>query len=142
MSEAGDDTAPSERSVPLGLLVTAIVVGAVVASVLGGAPKDLPGVALGSKALLFTLRALLFAAAGLLVLTVIWRAFERRLPDELTTTGIKYATVAKTRDLQESLAEDIETLQAQLDDTVASTTDLFAEMADRIKRLEAPDVQG
>jgi len=140
MGEAQKD-AESGQSVSLGVLVIAIVAAAVVASLLGGAPKDLPGVALGSKALLFTLRALLFAAAGLLMLTVTWRAFERRLPDELTTTGIKYATVEKTRDLQTSLAEDIETLQAQLDDAVASTTELLGRMADRIEQLETPDVQ-
>lgn len=57
----------------------------------GSSDDALPGVALGSHALLVVERAVAFFAAWLLVLVVVAQAFKGRLPTEISGRGVRYA---------------------------------------------------
>lgn len=57
----------------------------------GSSEDALPGVALGSQALLMVERAMAFFAAWLLVLIVVAQAFKGRLPTEISGRGVRYA---------------------------------------------------
>lgn len=54
---------------------------------------DLPGIALGSKAILVVERIAMLFAAWLLGLVVIARALEGELPIEISGRGVRYADV-------------------------------------------------
>lgn len=68
-------------------------VAAGVATTLGGAPDELPGIALGSEALLYVERALVIMVAVFLVFVVLARAWRGQLPDEISREGFKYGSV-------------------------------------------------
>jgi hypothetical protein len=74
---------------PLGLLVLAGVPGSLAVALAGDPPSVLPGVTLGSIALLYVEKAIVCFSAYLLVLVVVVRAFAGDLPSELR--GLKYA---------------------------------------------------
>jgi hypothetical protein len=81
----------------LGLIVGAIVVAAIAASVITGAPSTLPDVALDSAVLFHLERAVVVVVVLLVLLRVIERAWVGELPMEFSTTGLKY-TVREVRD--------------------------------------------
>jgi hypothetical protein len=73
----------------LGLLALVGVTGSLLLSLAGGRPATLPGVALGSTALLYVEKATACFTAYLLVLVVVARAFDGQLPSELR--GVRFS---------------------------------------------------
>ena len=66
--------------------------GAVLLSVLAGSPAaSLPGVALGSEALLLAERAMALFAIWMSVVVVVLRALRDELPIEISGRGVRYA---------------------------------------------------
>jgi hypothetical protein len=77
-----------------GLLVSALVNVWIEAP-----PSDaLPGVALGSQTLLVAERGLAFFTIWLLVLVVVAQALKGRLPIEISSRGVRYASGDETQD--------------------------------------------
>lgn len=82
------------------------------------APKRLPGVALGSEALLHVERALALLLALLLVLVVLVRGWQGQLPKALSGRGIEWpaAEVASaTKDATTAFEQGSRALQTQID---------------------------
>ncbi len=121
-SEAPPDARSTAAKVGLGALVVALgVVGALV-GVLAGTPHKLPGAALGAPGVLYVERAVAVFVVGLLVLVVVWRAFEGRLPDKLSGRGVEYTPRAAAKELREEALSAVakveninETLEARVD---------------------------
>jgi hypothetical protein len=66
--------------------------GAVLLSVLAGAPAaSLPGVALGSEALLLAERAMALFAIWMSAVVIVLRALRDQLPIEISSRGVRYA---------------------------------------------------
>jgi hypothetical protein len=96
-----DLTAERERLDPLeriwrgravGLVAGLTVLLVFVISAKSHAPSDLPGIALGSPALLHTERALLTGAAVAVSFIFLIRGWAGYFPSKLSTTGAEYAT--------------------------------------------------
>jgi len=110
---------PSNRRL-FGGLALGGVVGAVLLSLLSINPARLPGLALGSPALLYVEKAVACFTAYLLVLVVVVRAFDGDLPSELR--GLKWAVhegraqaaegIDGLVDANEALHERIEAIEA------------------------------
>jgi hypothetical protein len=83
---------------------------ATLATILEGAPTRLPGLALGSVALLHALRIAALFAIGVVIATVLVRASAGSLPTQLSTTGLSYEA-EETSETLAALAE----LQLQVD---------------------------
>jgi hypothetical protein len=80
----------------LGLLTLLGIAGSLLVSHAGGHHAPLPGVALGSTALLYVEKATACFVSYLLVLVVVVRAFAGELPSELR--GLKYAVAKDSHD--------------------------------------------
>jgi hypothetical protein len=118
------------RAVVLVAGLTVILV--LVVSATGGVPSDLPGVALGSPALLHIERALLVGAsiAGFIFLIRGWAGY---FPSKLSTTGAEYArpaTVASISDGTQLAMGAIEDLRA---DQLAINRSMFSKL-DEVRR--------
>lgn len=101
-----------------GALVFAGLIGS--ASLAAGwmeGPQDcsLPGVALGSPALLAVERGLAFFAAWLLVLVVSAQALNGRLPIEVSGRGVRYAEAGGTQDGLTATRDALTKLNAEMD---------------------------
>ena len=87
---------PSAKTVTqvtvLGSVTAAVVVAMVIAT-----PRTLPGAALGSVLILRVEWAVALFAALLLAIVVLARAWEGRLPSEISGRGVKYADAARRR---------------------------------------------
>jgi hypothetical protein len=85
--------------VAVGVLVLAGLAASVLVNIWIDLPEgvDLPGVALGSPALLVVERAMAFFAAWLLMLVVVAQAFRGRLPTEISGRGVRYADAEAVR---------------------------------------------
>jgi hypothetical protein len=92
-------------------LLLLLLFAALVVSVAQGAPEDLPGVALGSDALLHVERAAAFFAIVVAVLSVLAQSARGRLPTQFSTSGLAYE--ANAADDTWAAVKD---LQAQVDD--------------------------
>lgn len=124
----------------IGPATTAALVASVVATVVIGSPSKLPSVALGSSLVLHVERTIALFVAYLLVAVVLVRAWEGRLPDEISGRGLKYATQelkAETHDALDALAEhaaatteQIERLQVELETERAERLRLQARLDD------------
>ncbi len=95
----------------LGWLICVLLALALAASLVGGTPGSLPGVALGSLLLLHAERTAAFFAALLLALVVLVRAFQGRLPSELSGRGVKYAEREGTEEIRDTTATALEGLE-------------------------------
>ena len=97
------------------LVIASAVFVALVMSAAGGTPSELPGVALGSPALLHLERALVVGAAiagSSIFLTRGWAGY---FPSKLSTTGAEYAdrsTVERVEGLTHVATSAIEDLRA------------------------------
>jgi hypothetical protein len=111
---------PAHRRWLFGLLALLGVVGSVVLSSLSATPANLPGIALGSEALLYVEKTVAAFSAYLLVLVVVVRAFDGDLPSELR--GLKY----DIQEGRETAAEGIIELSAA-----------NAELRERLDNVEA-----
>ena len=103
----------------------AAVIASVAVSVLEGAPRHLPGVALGSAVLLHAERALTLLAVTVAAVSIVVQAARGRLPIELSTSGLRYEAEAAD-DAAAAAAE----LQDQFDD-LAAIVEALAERLDR-----------
>jgi hypothetical protein len=110
----------------LGVGVAVLLIAAICVSVVEGAPRTLPGVALGSSTLLHAERALALVAVVIAAACVLVQAGRGRLPVELSTTGLRYEAEAA-----DDAAAAVTELQDQFDDLVA----IVDALADR---LDAP----
>lgn len=73
----------------------------------------LPGVALGSQALLAAERSVAFFAIWMLVLVVSAQALRGRLPIEISGRGVRYADGDETQDSVLSMRRALRTLEAE-----------------------------
>jgi hypothetical protein len=110
----------------LGLLVLVGVVGSLLVSLLGGRPATLPGVALGSTAVLYVEKATACFSSYLLVLVVVVRAFAGDLPSELR--GVKYAVESNEGDAGGGM-ERLSLAEAELRDRIANIERVVAKNA-------------
>jgi hypothetical protein len=77
-------------------LLALVLAAAVTTSLAEGAPRRLPGVALGSPVLLHAERATPLARLALAVATVLVRASRGEVPTQLSASGVTYeATMAQ-----------------------------------------------
>jgi hypothetical protein len=101
--------------------VAVLVAGGLVASVVAGVflierpVGDLPGVALGSEAILVVERTVGLFAAWLFVVVVMARALVGQLPSEISGRGVRYANQDTTQDA----LTDLQSALARLDGEVA-----------------------
>ena len=119
---------PPDKALPrkrLGSFVFLLLAVALAGSLAGGIPKSLPGVALVSPALLYAERTVAFFAALLLALVVLVRAFQGRLPSELSGRGVKYAEREATEEIRDTTATALEGLEVA-----------YRELATRVEALE------
>jgi hypothetical protein len=97
----------------------------ILATLIEGAPRPLPGLALGSILLLHCLRVAALFGVGVIIGTVLVHASAGRLPTQLSTTGLAYDAEATSETTAALLA-----LQEQLDDHQL-VLDRLAEQLDR-----------
>lgn len=118
--------------------MAACVVGGLVASIVAAVfliehpGEDLPGIALGSEAILVIERIAMLFTVWLLGLVVIARALAGELPIEISGRGLRYAD----RDLaQHEMVESREAMR-RLQGQVAALSDVVARLedADRMPR--------
>lgn len=108
------------------LLGAVVLAAIVVATLIEGHPRQLPGVALGSAVLLDAERALALLVASVATLSIGVQAARGRLPIELSTSGLRYEAEAAA-----DAAAAVAKLQEQFDDLVA----IVDELADRLDGL-------
>lgn len=99
----------------LGPITLLLAAASVVLSLLAGTPAKPPAIALDSMALLNVERAASTFAILLLALVVIHRAFEGRLPDELSGRGVKYTPLDESAALRAELAASVRDVSTELD---------------------------
>jgi hypothetical protein len=101
----------------LALLLAAVIAGAIVVTLVEGAPSRLPGVALGSAVLLHVERAGAIAAIVVALATILTQAARGRLPTQLSTAGLTYEAdaAANTQAALEDLQRQIDGLQEAVD---------------------------
>lgn len=108
----GDELHPQLYGTIVGLLIVASIVGAAWTAM----PDPLPGLAMGSKVVLFTERAAtIFAVLFLLALVVI-RAVQGKLPQELSGRGVKYAESDAVDALRKDINDVLVAMNAQIDE--------------------------
>jgi hypothetical protein len=116
------------------VVIASAVVGwlAFASSVAGGAPSDLPGVALGSAALLHVERAFVVSAAVACAAVFAVRGWAGYFPLTLSTTGAEYAPRAALEDVA---ANDEEAVNG-IDELRAAHMALARSMGADIRALE------
>lgn len=107
--------------------VTVTIAAAAVSTLAAGEPKKLPGAALGSATVLHLERIALVVGLVLLLLIFLDRALMGELPVELSTTGARYADVARTSEAA------LEKLRRRVDQ---QDTLLIQEFGPRLEDLE------
>jgi hypothetical protein len=117
-----------------------VVVGAAfAAAVMGGIflPRTggLPGPALGTKWLLYALRALVIFYGLLLLLIPLIRALRGELPVELSTRGARYEETGATSKAIDDLVAKIAAMEIRLD----GVAELTAASIERLAALEDAD---
>ena len=93
-------------------VTAAVLVGSASASLLGGTPAELPGIAMGSAAVLHVERAGALFAVGLFVVVVLARAWSGELPTEVSGRGVQYTPATTTEAIRDTVAEALEDLAA------------------------------
>jgi hypothetical protein len=106
------------------IAVPAALTAAVAISLVTGAPRDLPDVALSSTVLFHVERSVAVLAGFVAVLVLVIRAWSGQLPTELSTQGLKYG------------ASD-STAAGALDHIALEWEAARAELADVLDRLDA-----
>ena len=103
-----------------------LLVACVAATLIEGAPRGLPGVALDSAVLLHAERALALLAVTVGGLSVVLQAARGKLPVELSTSGLRYEAEAV-----DDAAAAVADVQEQLNDLAV----LVVELAERVDAL-------
>lgn len=88
---------------PVAFAVLLGVAGSLLLALLGGSPADLPGVALGSPAVLYVEKAAACFTAYLLFLVVLVRSFAGELPSELR--GVRYEVGHESKGAADAIEE-------------------------------------
>ncbi len=102
--------------------IAVLVAGGLIASMVAGVflierpVGDLPGVALGSAAVLVVERTVGLFAAWLFVLVVMARALVGQLPSEISGRGVRYADRDTTRDALAEVRSTLERLDGEVED--------------------------
>ncbi len=110
------------------MAVVVLAGGAIVVTLIEGAPTRLPGVALGSVALLHAERAVALLGLAVAFLSVVSQAVRGRLAVEVSTSGLRYEAEAA-----EEAAAAVGELQEQFDD-LERTIAALAERLDALPR--------
>jgi hypothetical protein len=97
----------------VGLITTAVLAVATVSTLLVGAPRELPGVALGSGLILHVERVATVAFGALLVAVVLVRGWSGELPSEISNQGLKYADKEATTRFRDETTAALEALKDQ-----------------------------
>jgi RNA polymerase sigma factor (sigma-70 family) len=118
------------RARVLSVLLTATFLGTFVASVLGGTPKTLPDLALGSPLLLHALRAGASAALVTVAAIVVVRLWQGELPSKLSPSGAEWPS--------DALDAPARQVQEQLLDVERKSMAAVEALADRLHALEQP----
>lgn len=120
----GDDVLrPPSPRLAIAALVLAGLGAAVVLALFSPMPSRLPGVALGSHAVLSVERAVAVFAAWMLVLMVVAQALRGELPAEVSGRGIRYADAEVTRRAVGDLRRAVEKIEGELGDTRGAVLD-------------------
>lgn len=90
----------------------AVLVASTLASLVGGTPAELPGIAMGSVAVLHVERAAALFAVGLFVVVVLARAWVGELPTEVSGRGVQYTPSTTTEAIRDTVAEALDDLTA------------------------------
>lgn len=117
---------PRESKRLLGYTVAAMVFISVGASLATGTPENLPAAALQSGVVLHAERAAGLFAVLFLALLVLVRAFQGRLPEELSGRGLRYADRDAVDGLRTELLGSMREIQAAQEATSAAIVDLRA----------------
>jgi hypothetical protein len=89
----------------LGAVMLILICGVSVVTVLGGRTEHLPDVALGSVALLEIERVAVATVALALVVTVVVRSAEGKLPTRFSSDGVEYSPEMGPADLERRVSE-------------------------------------
>jgi hypothetical protein len=111
------------------VLATALVVlVGLVSSAVSGSPSTLPGIALGSPALLHLERSLVAGAATAGALIFILRGWAGYFPSKLSTSGAEYGERPSLADLSE-LSAAVADLRSSYMDTAQATREVLEHVA-------------
>jgi hypothetical protein len=102
------------RNVPRVLPLTFMIAAALIVSLLERSPVELPGVALGSDVLLHFERTAAMFAIVVAVLSVLREAARGRLPTQLSTTGLGYASDSAPFEVAHTTSSEVEELRARV----------------------------
>lgn len=109
--------------------VTLALIACLVATLVEGRPRHLPGIALGSPVLMHAERVLAMLAVTVATLSIGVQAARGRLPVELSTSGLRYEAEAADR-----TAAAVAELQDQYDDLLAVVGALADQLDARQRR--------
>lgn len=119
-------------SIPVTLLLASVAIGSFIASVAYGAPKSLPGVALGLPLLLHLERALAITVAFTLVLMFLLRGWRGDFPRKLTTGGAEWP------DASEVIAGGLAERLASADREARAVIEQFRAVVEQFRRQLEP----
>jgi len=124
----------SEKS--LIVILLSLIAGSVIISISEGIPNQLPGITLGSVAILFVLRTLVLFASAVSVVVVFSKALDGHLPIEIGTSGLRYADeTGSTRHTEQGFGR-IDKDQKRQDGNINELTKSMCNLEQRIDKLE------
>jgi hypothetical protein len=105
----------------LTLSLVLLLAAAVVVSLIEGAPRELPGVALGSDVLLHVERTAAIFAIVVAMASVLREAARGRLPTQLTTGGLAYEEEIAAAEVADRLQVQLDELRGQVQSLAEAT---------------------
>ncbi len=140
-SDPPDEAGPSRaaRKVIYPALVLALAVLAFYLATRTPESDPLPGVALGSEALLVAERTASFFAILFLGALVLVRALQGELPEELSGRGVKYARSDSVDELRDRVDAQFEAYDKSLEELEAGQGQLDERVSALESREERPD---
>ena len=126
------NSAPQTKKRRLGYTVAAMLAASLAASVVVGSPDPLPAAAMGSDVVLHAERTAAVFVLLFLALLVLVRAFQGRLPEELSGRGLKYAE----RDAVDGVRSELLSSMKEIQAAQAATTAAIADLRERVEAIE------
>lgn len=127
---------PAYETRAVRLVVPLAAVGAVLVASLLGTPRHLPAAALGSRYVLYGVRALALFYGLLLLLVPVMRSLRGQLPIELSFRGARYEEAAATSDALKDLDRRFDAYVAAQEHVAAELTASLRAAVHRIRVLE------
>jgi hypothetical protein len=113
-----------------------LVAAAVALSFTDAIPGKLPGVALGSPAILRLERIAAAMAVLLVAFTLVIRAFQGDLPVELSGRGVKWTPRETTERIQGETAIAVQEIRQSVSDLRDATAETFEEVFERLESTQ------